>query len=186
MANRRASGIPGLNPTDDKDGNLQDIVDRGSLHDFLRSLHEEYGSVASFWFGGRPVVSLGSVRQLQQHINPNHTTDSFETMLKSLLGYRSGTGPSESVVRKKSYENAIDHTLKHNFLLVQKLVDELVSKWSGLPSDQHTPLCSHLLGLALKSVTQLGLGERFQEDARVIGFRRNHDVVQSARRYSDL
>lgn len=91
-SSRRASGIPGLNPTDEKDGNLQDIVNRGSLHEFLVTLHQEFGSVASFWFGGRPVVSLGSVHQLQQHINPNHTTDSFETMLKSLLGYQSGLG----------------------------------------------------------------------------------------------
>lgn len=57
-----------------RDGNLQDIVNRGSLHEFLVSLHQEFGSVASFWFGGRPVVSLGSVNQLRQHINPNHTS----------------------------------------------------------------------------------------------------------------
>uniref|UniRef100_A0A668SDE9 Cytochrome P450, family 20, subfamily A, polypeptide 1 n=1 Tax=Oreochromis aureus TaxID=47969 RepID=A0A668SDE9_OREAU len=122
-SSRRASGIPGLNPTDEKDGNLQDIIDRGSLHEFLVSLHDEYGSVASFWFGGRPVVSLGSVSELQQHINPNHTTDSFETMLKSLLGYKSGMGggASESVMRKKVYESAINSTLKNNFPLVLKV-----------------------------------------------------------------
>uniref|UniRef100_A0A3B4BHM8 Uncharacterized protein n=1 Tax=Periophthalmus magnuspinnatus TaxID=409849 RepID=A0A3B4BHM8_9GOBI len=134
-----------------EDGNLQDIVNRGSLHEFLLGLHEEYGAVASFWFGRRPVVSLGSLQQLRQHINPNHSTDSFETMLKSLLGYRSGTGATESVMRKKVYENAIDNTLKHNFPL---LVDELVSKWSCVPAEQHTPLCAHLLGLALKTVTE--------------------------------
>uniref|UniRef100_A0A3B4BDZ4 Uncharacterized protein n=1 Tax=Periophthalmus magnuspinnatus TaxID=409849 RepID=A0A3B4BDZ4_9GOBI len=167
-SSRRASGVPGLNPTDEKDGNLQDIVNRGSLHEFLLGLHEEYGAVASFWFGRRPVVSLGSLQQLRQHINPNHSTDSFETMLKSLLGYRSGTGATESVMRKKVYENAIDNTLKHNFPLVLKLVDELVSKWSCVPAEQHTPLCAHLLGLALKS-----------DDAQVISFRRGHDVIWS-------
>uniref|UniRef100_A0A3B4BHY1 Uncharacterized protein n=1 Tax=Periophthalmus magnuspinnatus TaxID=409849 RepID=A0A3B4BHY1_9GOBI len=151
-SSRRASGVPGLNPTDEKDGNLQDIVNRGSLHEFLLGLHEEYGAVASFWFGRRPVVSLGSLQQLRQHINPNHSTDSFETMLKSLLGYRSGTGATESVMRKKVYENAIDNTLKHNFPLVLKLVDELVSKWSCVPAEQHTPLCAHLLG-SLKKMT---------------------------------
>uniref|UniRef100_A0AAX7TEL5 Cytochrome P450, family 20, subfamily A, polypeptide 1 n=1 Tax=Astatotilapia calliptera TaxID=8154 RepID=A0AAX7TEL5_ASTCA len=134
-SSRRASGIPGLNPTDEKDGNLQDIIDRGSLHEFLVGLHDEYGSVASFWFGGRPVVSLGSVSELQQHINPNHATDSFETMLKSLLGYKSGMGggASESIMRKKVYESAINSTLKNNFPLVLK-----VSK--------HKPLCSKLGG----------------------------------------
>lgn len=180
-SSRRASGIPGLNPTDDKDGNLQDIVDRGSLHEFLVGLHQEFGPVASFWFGGRPVVSLGSVDQLQQHINPNHTTDSFETMLKSLLGYQSGmgAGATDNLMRKKLYESAISNTLKNNFPLILKCVEELVGKWRSLPEAQHTPLCAHLLGLSMKTVTQLALGERFKDDAEVIRFRKNHDVVWS-------
>lgn len=180
-SSRRASGIPGLNPTDEKDGNLQDIVNRGSLHEFLVSLHQEFGSVASFWFGSRPVVSLGSVTQLRQHINPNHTTDSFETMLKSLLSYQSGMGggAGETMMRKKVYESAINNTLKNNFPLVLKLVEELVGKWRSFPEAQHTPLCAHLLGLAMKTVTQLALGERFKDDAEVISFRKNHNAIWS-------
>ncbi|XP_037552623.1 cytochrome P450 20A1 [Nematolebias whitei] len=180
-SSRRASGIPGLYPTDEKDGNLQDIINKGSLHEFLVSLHQEFGSVASFWFGGRPVVSLGSVKPLQQHINPNHTTDSFETMLKSLLGYQSGTGGggNESVMRKKLYESAINNSLKNNFSVVLQVVEELVGKWISFPEAQHIPLCAHLLGLALKTVTQLGLGEPFKDDAKVISFRKNHDSIWS-------
>ncbi|KAM6892618.1 cytochrome P450 20A1 [Lycodopsis pacificus] len=180
-SSRRASGIPGLNPTDEKDGNLQDIVNRGSLHEFLVSLHQRFGSVASFWFGGRPVVSLGSVHQLRQHINPNHTTDSFETMLKSLLGYQSGMGggATETVMRKKVYENAINNTLKSNFPVVLKLVEELVGKWKSFPESQHTPLCAHLLGLSMKTVTQLALGESFGDDSTVLSFRKNHDAIWS-------
>ncbi|XP_049609247.1 cytochrome P450 20A1 [Syngnathus scovelli] len=178
-SSRRSSDIPGLNPSDEKDGNLQDIVNRGGLHEFLVALHEEFGSVASFWFGRRLVVSLGSVDQLRQHINPNHTTDSFETMLKSLLGYQSGEGVTEAVIRKKMYDNAINETLKKNFSLVLKLIEELVGKWVSFPEGQHIPLCAHLLGLSMKSVTQLALGERFGEDAQVISFRKNHDAIWS-------
>uniref|UniRef100_A0A8C8H7D4 Cytochrome P450 20A1 n=1 Tax=Oncorhynchus tshawytscha TaxID=74940 RepID=A0A8C8H7D4_ONCTS len=161
------------------DGNLQDIVNRGSLHEFLASLHGQFGPVASFWFGGRPVVSLGSVDQLRQHINPNRTTDSFETMLKSLLGYQSGTGggATEAVMRKKLYESAVNNTLEKNFPMLLKLVEELVGKWQSFPKDQHTPLCAHLLGLAMKAVTQLALGDRFRNDAEVIGFRKNHEAI---------
>uniref|UniRef100_H3DIH1 Cytochrome P450, family 20, subfamily A, polypeptide 1 n=1 Tax=Tetraodon nigroviridis TaxID=99883 RepID=H3DIH1_TETNG len=180
-SSRRASGVPGLNPTDEKDGNLQDIVARGSLHEFLVSLHQEFGPVASFWFGSRPVVSLGSLQQLQQHANPNRSTDSFETMLKSLLGYHSGGGgaSTENIIRKKVYQGAIDATLKNNFPLVLKLVDELVGKWTSSPEDQHTPLCAHQLVLAMKSITQLALGESFSQDARVVSFRRNYDAIWS-------
>lgn len=41
-------------------------------------------------------------------------------MLKSLLGYQSGTGRggNESVMRKKLYESAINNSLKNNFSVV--------------------------------------------------------------------
>lgn len=51
------------------------------------------------------------------------SADSFETMLKSLLGYQSGigTGANETVIRKKVYESAINNTLKNNFPIVLKV-----------------------------------------------------------------
>ena len=44
-------------------------------------------------------------------------------MLKSLLGYHSGAGggATETIVRKKVYQSAIDNTLKNNFPVVQKV-----------------------------------------------------------------
>lgn len=64
-----------------------------------------------------------------------------------------------------------------NLSRVDQLVAELVLKWRSFPETQHTPLCAHLLGLAMKTVTQLALGERFGDDAEVISFRKNHDAV---------
>lgn len=51
------------------------------------------------------------------HHGPFFPADSFETMLKSLLGYQAGMGggSNESVVRKKLYEGAINNTLKNSF-----------------------------------------------------------------------
>ncbi|CAB1443799.1 unnamed protein product [Pleuronectes platessa] len=177
---QKASGIPGLNPTDEKDGNLQDIVNRGSLHEFLMSLHQEHGSVRHLvrWSaGGQP----GRREPAAAAHQPQPHTDSFETMLKSLLGYQSGMGggATEAMMRKKVYESAINNTLENNFPLVLQLVEELVAKWKSFPVDQHTPLCAHLLGLAMKTVTQLALGERFKDDAEVISFRKNHDAIWS-------
>lgn len=53
------------------------------------------------------------------------SADSFETMLKSLLGYQSGLGcgAMEAVQRKKAYQRAIDRTLENNFQLVLKVGD---------------------------------------------------------------
>lgn len=63
------------------------------------------------------------------------------------------------------------------------MVEELVGKWKSFPEGQHTPLCAHLLGLAMKTVTQLALGESFRDDTEVISFRKNHDVVRQHRRF---
>ncbi|XP_018409548.1 PREDICTED: cytochrome P450 20A1 isoform X2 [Nanorana parkeri] len=180
-SSRQACGIPGLAPTEEKDGNLQDIVNTGSLHEFLVNLHEKFGPVASFWFGRRLVVSLGSLDLLKQHINPNRTSDPFQTMLKSLLGYQSGVigEAAESHIQKKLYENAINKSLQSNFSVIIKLSEELLSKWISYPQGQHVPLCQHMLGFAMKSVTQTAMGSSFEDDQEVIRFRKNHDVIWS-------
>ncbi|XP_067882958.1 cytochrome P450 20A1 isoform X2 [Heterodontus francisci] len=170
-----------MTPTEEKDGNLPDIVSTGSLHQFLVNLHEKYGSLASFWFGQRLVVSFGSVALLKEHINPNRTSDPFETMLKSLLGYQSDFGGNavESHVRKKVYETGVNKAIQSNFAVILKLADELVTKWLSYPESQHVPLCQHMLGFAMKSVTQAAMGRRFESDQEVIRFRKNHESIWS-------
>ncbi|OCT61314.1 hypothetical protein XELAEV_18047341mg [Xenopus laevis] len=177
----QACGIPGLAPTEEKDGNLQDIVNSGSLHEFLVNLHERFGPVASFWFGRWLVVSFGSLDLLKQHINPNKTYDPFQMMLKSLLGYQSGVigEAAESHVQKKLYENGITKALYSNFIVIIKLSEELLAKWGTYPQSQHVPLCQHMLGFAMKSITQIALGSSFEDDREVIRFRRNHDACAS-------
>ncbi|XP_073162584.1 cytochrome P450 20A1 isoform X3 [Lepidochelys kempii] len=168
-----------MTPTDEKDGNLPDIVTSGSLHEFLVNLHEKYGPVVSFWFGRRLVVSVGSIDLLKQHINPNRTSDPFEMMLKSLLRYQSGLSgdAGESHLRKKLYENGVTKSLQSNFAVIQKLSEELLAKWLSFPESQHVPLCQHMLGFAMKSVTQTAMGGSFEDDREVIRFRRNHDAI---------
>lgn len=64
-------------------------------------------------------------------------------------------------------------------LFCSQLVEELVEKWQSDPKSQHTPICAHLLGLAMKAVTQLAMGSRFADDSEVIRFRKNHEAVSS-------
>ncbi|XP_047403586.1 cytochrome P450 20A1 isoform X4 [Sciurus carolinensis] len=179
-ASRQAAGIPGITPTEEKDGNLPDIMNSGSLHEFLVGLHERHGPVVSFWFGRRLVVSLGTVDVLKQHINPNKTLDPFETMLKSLLKYQSGNeSGSENLMRKKLYENGVTNSLQSNFALLLKLSEELLDKWLSYPETQHVPLSQHMLGFAMKSVTQIVMGSTFEDDQEVIRFQKNHGTVWS-------
>ncbi|XP_048340413.1 cytochrome P450 20A1 [Sphaerodactylus townsendi] len=143
-ASRQASGIPGLTPTDEKDGNLPDIIASGSLHEFLVHLHEKYGPVASYWFGRHLVISLGSIDVLRQHINPNRTCDPENpqqpvSQVSSIAlkgntiylfiflqiwaeigkGFLDGS-LDKSVTRKKMYENA----LMEMELVLKKVIKE--------------------------------------------------------------
>lgn len=153
-------------------------MNSGSLHEFLVNLHERFGPVVSFWFGRRLVVSLGTVDVLKQHINPNKTSDPFETMLKSLLRYQSdGESVSENHMRKKLYENGVTDSLQRNFTLLLKLSEELLDKWLSYPESQHVPLSQHMLGFAMKCVTQLVLGSTFEDEQEVIRFQKNHGTV---------
>ncbi|XP_010614418.1 cytochrome P450 20A1 isoform X1 [Fukomys damarensis] len=179
-ASRQAAGIPGIAPTEEKDGNLPDIVNSGSLHEFLVNLHERYGPVVSFWFGRRLVVSLGTVEVLKQHINPNRTLDPFETMLKSLLRYQSGgESVSQHHLGKKLCGRAVMEALQSNFALLLKLSEELLDKWLTYPETQHVPLSQHMLGFAMKCVTQVVMGSTFEDDQEVIRFQKNHGTVWS-------
>lgn len=62
-----------------------------------------------------------------------------------------------------------------------KLSEELLAKWLSLPEAQHVPLCQHMLGFAMKSVTQTAMGSSFEDDREVIRFRRHHDAVSVPR-----
>ncbi|XP_075861947.1 cytochrome P450 20A1 isoform X2 [Microcebus murinus] len=101
-------------------------------------------------------------------------------MLKSLLRYQSGGGSaSENHMRKKLYENGVTNSLQSNFALLLKLSEELLDKWLSYPEHQHVPLSQHMLGFAMKSVTQMVMGSAFEDDQDVIRFQKNHGTVWS-------
>ncbi|KAM6152701.1 cytochrome P450 20A1 [Erethizon dorsatum] len=178
-ASRQAAGIPGIAPTEEKDGNLPDIVTSGSLHEFLVTLHERYGPVVSFWFGRRLVVSLGTVEVLKQHISPGRTSDPFGTVLKSLLRYSGGGTAGEYRLREELRDRGVTEALRSDCGLLLKLSEELLDNWLAYPEAQHVPLSQHMLGFAMKSVTQVVMGSAFEDDQAVIQFQKNHGTVWS-------
>lgn len=58
-----------------------------------------------------------------------------------------------------------------------QLSEELLNKWLSYPEAQHIPLCQHMLGFAMKSVTQMVMGSTFEDDQEVIRFQKNHGTV---------
>ncbi|KAB0402215.1 hypothetical protein E2I00_011397, partial [Balaenoptera physalus] len=59
------------------------------------------------------------------------------------------------------------------------LSEELLDKWLSYPESQHVPLCQHMLGFAMKSVTQMVMGSTFEDEQEVIRFQKNHGTVWS-------
>ena len=55
-----------------RDGNLSDIANAGSLHEFLLHLHQKFGPIASFWIHKLYVVSIASAKLFEEH---QHTFD---------------------------------------------------------------------------------------------------------------
>uniref|UniRef100_A0A7N4V5C8 Cytochrome P450 family 20 subfamily A member 1 n=1 Tax=Sarcophilus harrisii TaxID=9305 RepID=A0A7N4V5C8_SARHA len=118
-------------------------------------------------------VSLGLLQLKKTH--------PFETMLKPLLMYQSGLNGDavENHIRKKLYENGVNKSLQSNFAVMVKLSEELLRKWLSYPESQHVPLYQHMLGYAMKAVTQMALGSSFEDDQEVIRFQKNHNTVWS-------
>lgn len=65
-----------------------------------------------------------------------------------------------------------------------QLSEELLNKWLSYPESQHVPLCQHMLGFAMKSVTQMVMGSTFEDDQEVIRFQKNHGTVSPGPNYN--
>ncbi|XP_019061862.1 cytochrome P450 20A1 isoform X2 [Fukomys damarensis] len=101
-------------------------------------------------------------------------------MLKSLLRYQSGgESVSQHHLGKKLCGRAVMEALQSNFALLLKLSEELLDKWLTYPETQHVPLSQHMLGFAMKCVTQVVMGSTFEDDQEVIRFQKNHGTVWS-------
>ena len=57
---RNPTSVPGLDPSDEATGNLNDIDQAGSFHEFLQELHTNFGPIASFWYKTKYVVSVST------------------------------------------------------------------------------------------------------------------------------
>ncbi|XP_014680332.1 PREDICTED: cytochrome P450 20A1-like, partial [Priapulus caudatus] len=49
------------------EGNLTDVTQAGSLHQFLQKLHWSHGPIASFWWGTQQTVSIASPELFKEH-----------------------------------------------------------------------------------------------------------------------
>lgn len=171
--------IPGLEPSDKKEGNVGDIVQAGGLQNFLISLHKEHGPLASFWIGTKLVVSIGKAElfKTQSHV--------FDKPAELFVLYRDvmGTGSifftngAEARKRRRLIDEVLTGKSLDKFLgPIEKLCSEAVMRLRDTPEDEHVPLYQYMYALCMKISTRLLFGEYFFNDMEVLKFSRHFEL----------
>lgn len=177
-SSKRTTTIPGLDPSSKQDGNLADITRAGSLHEFLLSLHQQYGSIASFWMGNTQIVSLASPQLIEANKKVFDRSSELYVLFESLLGsqnllYASG---DEGRQRRSNFVNAFtDEMIAGHCTKLGKISDELLTKWSAM-SEQHIPVEEHMMALAVRFQLFKTLGDYFEDNVEILKLRRNFDT----------
>lgn len=179
QSSAKQTTIPGLEPSDKKEGNVGDIVQAGGLQNFLISLHKEHGPIASFWIGTKLVVSIGKAElfKTQSHV--------FDKPAELFVLYRDvmGTGSifftngAEARKRRRLIDEVLTGKSLDKFLgPIEKLCSEAVMRLRDTPEDEHVPLYQYMYALCMKISTRLLFGEYFFNDMEVLKFSRHFEL----------
>ncbi|XP_014669853.1 PREDICTED: cytochrome P450 20A1-like [Priapulus caudatus] len=169
-----------MDPADPKEGNLPDILQAGSLHEFLQELHDKYGPIASFWRGTQYTISIASpdLFKEQQHVfdRPANLYASLETLLTE-KSIQFANGPSARHRRTMLDKYFTADSVATYYGTLHKLSKELSEKWASLPANQHIPLEQHMMALAVKMFLKVAYGFYFNDDRQVLAFKKNYDLA---------
>ncbi|XP_070211491.1 cytochrome P450 20A1-like isoform X2 [Littorina saxatilis] len=169
-----------MEPSSNQNGNLNDVGKAGSLHEFLMKLHKEYGPVASFWFGTQYTVSIASPELFKQHQNlfdrPTELFAMFEPFItRHSIQYANGAdGRARRLVFDKVFNYEV---LDIYYDKIQKVADEIVSKWNHAEADDHFPLGEHMFLFAVKAALIALMGDSFKDDKEALAFKHSYDVA---------
>lgn len=162
--------IPGFNPSDPKEGNLSDIYECGGVHPFLQELHETYGPIASFWIGRKLIVSLADPALFEQHLQVFDKPDELFLVYKSFgensLLFASG---AEGRKKRQLVDSFYSREARVKFLpSLLENAQELCSKWSSIPSEQHIPLYQYMTSLTIKLSACLLFGKAVEKEQTIL------------------
>ncbi|XP_022102314.1 cytochrome P450 20A1-like [Acanthaster planci] len=175
----KRSTIPGMDPSDQREGNLPDLAAAGSMHEFLIYLHEKYGPIASFWFGPKFTVSIASPELFKEHIGPFDRPPELFALFEPMIGKNSiqYTNKSDGRSRRNIYDAPFGHeSLKYFYETFNELANELVKKLSGVPKDEHLPLVENCHAIVIKGLTQTSFGDYFKDDANIRKFCHSYGI----------
>ncbi|CAN7996942.1 unnamed protein product [Ixodes hexagonus] len=171
--------IPGIDPSDPKEGNVGDIVQAGGLQNFLLSLHKEHGPITSFWMGTKLVISIGDAElfKAQAHIF-DKPADLFE-LYRDLVGADSilFSNGAEAREKRRRLDDVLTGDHIDDFVApLQKMCKEVVDRWESLPAEEHVPIYQYMYALCIKTCTRLLFGDYFFDDKHVLEFSRAFEL----------
>uniref|UniRef100_A0A0K8RBH4 Putative cytochrome p450 cyp4/cyp19/cyp26 subfamily n=1 Tax=Ixodes ricinus TaxID=34613 RepID=A0A0K8RBH4_IXORI len=171
--------IPGIDPSDPKEGNVGDIVQAGGLRNFLLSLHKDHGPITSFWMGTKLVISIGDAElfKTQAHIF-DKPADLFE-LYRDLVGADSilFANGAEARQRRRRLDDVLTGDHINDFVgPLQKMCAEVVDRWESLPAEEHVPIYQYMYALCMKTCTRLLFGDYFFDDKHVLEFSRAFEL----------
>lgn len=175
----KATSIPGMDPSDPKEGNVPDILQAGSLHNFLENLHEEHGPIASFWMGSTLTASIAAPELFEQQLHVFDKPVDLFTLYKPITGdgsllFSNGT---EGRKRRQQFDKIICYmNNEFTFTQLKEFADELIKKWTTLPTEQHIPVFQYVMALCMKACMYLGFGDYFLDGKEVLEFSRNFEI----------
>nr|APH81398.1 cytochrome P450 CYP20A1 [Tigriopus kingsejongensis] len=174
--------VPGLDATDDKLGNIPDITQAGSFHEFLLDLHERFGPIASFWYGPQFCVSLGRWKLLKETVSLTDRPRIIFSALESLVGHRSlrTLNGQEGISRHRLLSESFSprHCAKQ-LPTFNKISLELVENWKSIPKDDHVPLNDYMMALAIRLLTSTQMGAYFKHHENTMEFHKLYESVMN-------
>lgn len=173
---KAATTIPGINITNDMQGNLNNIAAAGSLSKFLTLLHCEHGPIASFWYGEFLTISLGTATLIKQ---VKKLFPSSPGLFQSLVPVMGDPSQSCGVFLHKVLSQIQPFSFSGNHVRekVGLLTKEICMVWSGLSEDDQIPALDYMTALAVKIVATTQMGDYFKEEVNIASFNKSYNNV---------
>ncbi|XP_013381167.1 cytochrome P450 20A1 [Lingula anatina] len=171
--------IPGLKSQNTKNGNLDLVKKRGSLHEFLIWLHQQYGPIAKFWLGEQMAVSIASPQLFKETSRMFDRPEVLMHIFKPLFTEHAipFANKEDGKWRRNTYDPSYSHgSVMRCIAKFQTLAEELVEKWSQTPRGEHIPCRQEAFLFTLKAITQASLGDYFLDEEQIIQFLKAYDV----------
>lgn len=156
MSSKAAADVPGLKPSSEENGNLDDIAKAGSFHDFLMELHKQYGPIASFGWGKQYAVSIASAElfEEQQHIfdRPQEPYTKLVPFFEPISKCMQFVNQEAGEKRRQHYCEALTkESLNKYYPPMQEVIDEIVEEWRKGTGEERIPLTQYTSRFGLKA-----------------------------------